>query len=74
MVGMEARVPIPFREVGNAVAWNEEEEGGREGETTGVVLYLGSSILLLLRLMLSCGVFRRLSVPGVLASRSLGRG
>ena len=47
-----------------------EEEGGREGDTTGVVLYMGRLGLLSFLFMLSCGVF---VVTGVIAGSARGR-
>ena len=47
-----------------------EEDGGREGDTTGVVLYIGRLGLLSFFLTVSWGV---LEVTGVMAGRALGR-
>ena len=47
-----------------------EEEGGRDGDTTGVVLYMGRLGLLSFLFTLSCGV---LVVMGVMAGSALGR-
>lgn len=47
-----------------------EEEGGREGDTTGVMLYIGRLGLLSFLLALSWGVFER---TGVMAGNPRGR-
>ena len=71
MVGREVWGVAPLRAVEEPPG-RGEEEGGREGDTTGVVLYLGRPSLLSFLLALSCGVLMRLREPGVLAGSSRG--
>ena len=73
MVGRETCDGVPLWEVEEVVeGWDGrgEEEGGRKGDTTGVVLYIGKFDWLSFLLALSCGVFER---TGVIAGRPLGR-